>query len=96
MLSQFEFLDFEATLDELHSSLAADGDVHCDFFVPLDAEASDGVARLGLNGLLVGEVRQHLGGLGQLIARLSRAEVENKFFDVDLSHLIVELFLLLL
>lgn len=70
--------------------------MHRDLLVPLDAEASDGVARLGLDGLLVGEVLKHLGGLGQLIAGLSRAEVEDEFFDVDLSHLVVELFLLLL
>lgn len=96
MLSQFEFLDFEATLDKLHSSIATNGDVDGNFFVPLDAKASDGVARLGLNGLLVGQVLQHFGGLGKLIARLSSTKVENKFFDEDLSHLVVVLFFLLL
>ena len=37
-----------------------------------------------------------LGGLGQLVARLSCAEVQNKFFDENFSHFVVELFLLLL
>lgn len=96
MLSQFEFLDLEAALDKLHSLLAADGDRHCNLFVPLDAEASDRVARFALDGPLVGEVLEHLGGLGQLVSGLSCAEVENKFFDENISHFVVELFLLLL
>ena len=38
VLSQFVFLDFEATLEELFSSVATDGHMHCNSFVSLDAE----------------------------------------------------------
>lgn len=95
-LSEFELLDLEATLDKLLSLVATDGDVHGDLLVSLDAESSDGVAGAGLDGLLVGEILEDLGGLGQLIAGLTSAEIEHKLLNSDLSHLVIELLLLLL
>lgn len=95
-LAEFVLLDLEAALDELLSLVAAHGDVDCNLFVPLDGERAHGVAGLGLDGLLVGEVLEHLGRLGELIARLTSAEVEDELLDADFPHLVVELFLLLL
>lgn len=95
-LSEFEFLNLEATFDELLSLFATDGDVHGNFLVSLDGESSDSIAGAGLDGLLVGEILEHLSGLGQLIARLTSAEVENELLNADFSHLVVELGLLLL
>ncbi len=88
-LSEFVFLDLEATLEELLSSVATDGHVDSNLFVPLDAEGTDGVLGLGLDGLLVGEIFEHLGGLGEFIARLTRAKVQNELVDLDLSHLVI-------
>ena len=95
-LAEFEFLNLEATLDELLSLVAADGDVDGDLLVSLYGESSDSVAGTGLDGLLVGEILEYLGGLGQLIARLTSAQVEDELFNLDLSHVVVELDLLLL
>jgi hypothetical protein len=67
-----------------------------DLLVSLDAESSDSVAGAGLDGLLVGEILEHLSGLGELIARLTSAEVKHKLLNLDFSHLVVELLLLLL
>ena len=60
-------LDFKATLDELLSFVTAYSDVNGNLFVSLDAERSDSVAGAGLDGLLVGEILEHLGGLSKLI-----------------------------
>jgi len=95
-LAEFEFLNLEATLDELLSLVAADGDVDGDLLVSLYGESSDSVAGTGLDGLLVGEILEYLGGLGQLIARLTSAQVEDELFNLDLSHFVVELDLRLL
>ena len=70
--------------------------MHCNFFVSLDAEGSDGVPGLRLDRFLLSEIFKHLGSLGELIAALTSTEVENKFFNFNLSHLVVELILLLL
>ena len=67
-----------------------------DLFVSLDAESSDSVAGAGLDGLLVGEILEHLSGLGELIARLTCAEVKHKLLNLDLPHLVLELLLFLL
>jgi hypothetical protein len=95
-LAEFEFLNLEATLDELFSLVAADGDVNGDLLVSLYAESSDCVAGAGLDGLLVGEILEHLSGLGQLITGLTSAEIEDELLNVDVSHLVSELLFLLL
>jgi hypothetical protein len=96
LLSQLELLDSEASAEEFVGLISANGDVHGDLLVPLDAEASNGVLSLRLDGLLVGEILEHLGGLGQLIAGLTSAQVKNELLNMDISHFIVELRLLLL
>jgi hypothetical protein len=95
-LAEFVLLNLKTTLDELLSLVSADGDVDGNLFVTLDRERADSVSGLGLDGLLVGEVLEHLGGLGELITRLTSAEIENELLNTDFSHLVVELFLLLL
>ena len=45
-LSQLVFLDLEATLENLLSLGATDGDVHGNLFVTTDTEGTDGVAGL--------------------------------------------------
>jgi hypothetical protein len=95
-LAEFVLLDLKTTLDELLSLVSADGDVDGNLFVTLDRERADSVSGLGLDGLLVGEVLEYLGGLGELITRLTSAEIENELLNTDFSHLVVELFLLLL
>ena len=67
LLSEFEFFDFEATSDELISLVSTNGNVHCNLFVSLDGERPNGVAGLGLDGLLVGEILENLSRLGELI-----------------------------
>jgi hypothetical protein len=94
LLSEFELLDTESTLEEILSLLTSDGDVHCDFLVSLDTEGSDGVSGLGLDGGLITEILKHLGGLGELITGLTSTEVKNEFLNLDLSHAVVSLLLL--
>ena len=66
------------------------------FFVPLDAKRPDRVLGLGLDGLLVGQILEHLGGLGEFIARLTSAKVQDELVDLDLPHLVVLLLRVLL
>ena len=89
LLSQFVFLDLEATLEQLLSSLTTDGHMYCNFFVSLDAEGTDGVLGLGLDGSLLREIAKHLGGLGEFIAGLTRAEVKDELIDLDIPHQVV-------
>jgi hypothetical protein len=96
LLSEFEFLNTESTLEEILGLLTSDGDVHCDFLVSLDTEGSDGVGGLGLDGGLITEILKHLGGLGELITGLSGTEVKNELLNLDFSHLVIGLLLLLL
>ena len=58
-------------------------------FVSLDAERTDRVLGLGLDRLLVGQIFKHLSGLGEFIARLTSAQVQDQFVDLDISHLVV-------
>ena len=96
LLSEFEFLDTESSLEEILGLLTSDGDVHRDLLISLDTEGSDSVASLGLDGGLVTEILKHLGGLGELITGLTSTQVKNELLNLDLSHLVVELFLSLL
>lgn len=69
--------------------------MHSDLFVSPNAESSDSVSSLGLNWLLLSEILNNLGGLGELITRLSSTEIQNEFVNLDVSHLVVVLLLLL-
>ena len=90
-LSQFVFLDLEATLEELFGSIATDRHVTGNLLVPLDAEGSDGVLGLRLDGLLAGEILKHLSSLGEFIARLTSAQVQDELINNDSSHLVIGL-----
>jgi len=69
-LAELVFLDLEATLEDLLSLGAADGDVDGDLLVTTDTEGTDGVAGLacdiisvvvrGLNEELSGNLRDHI------------------------------------
>ena len=91
LLSEFELLNTESSLEEILGLLTSDGDVHCDFLVSLDTESSDSVLGLGLDGGLVTEILKHLGGLGELITGLTSTEVKNELLDLDLSHAVIGL-----
>jgi hypothetical protein len=95
-LSELEFLDLEATLEELLSSIATDSHVNGDVFVSLNTEGTDGVLGLGVDGLLVGEILEHLCGLGELITRLTCAQVQDELVNLDGSHLVILLLWVLL
>lgn len=73
--AELVLLDLEATLEDLLSLGAADSDVHRDLLVTTDAERADGVARLGCDGCLTGELLEHLGGTGETITRLANGNV---------------------
>ena len=60
-LPKLAVLHLEAALEQFLGLLAADGDVAGDFFIALDAEATDGEAGAGGDGFLAGEIFEHLG-----------------------------------
>ena len=63
-----------------------DGAVDGDLLVPPDAEAPDGVPRLGEDGGLPGQGLQHLAGAGQSVTGLSHADVQAQLPDLQLPH----------
>ena len=63
--------------------------MHSNFFVSLDAKGTDRILGLGLNGLLVRQIFKHFSSLGEFIARLTSAQVQDQFVDLDVSHLVV-------
>jgi hypothetical protein len=89
IFSQFKFLNLETSLDEFYCLFCAYSHVYCNFFVPLDAEASDSISNLRLDWFLIGQTFDHFGSVGELNARLPCAEIEDEIFDVDRSHFIV-------
>ena len=85
-LEELVLLDLEATLEDLHGLLSADGDVDGDLLVTANAEGTEGVAGLGVDGLLAGELLKHTGGAGEPIAGLADAAVQDELVDLDLLH----------
>jgi len=85
-LAELVLLDLEAALENLLSLGAADGDVDGDLLVPSDAESADGVAGLGVDGRLTGQLLEHFGGTGETIARLADGDVEDELLDAELPH----------
>ena len=68
-------LDLEAALEDLLGLGAADGDVHRDLLVTTDAELADGVARLGGDGGLTGELLKDLRRPRQTITGFTDGDV---------------------
>jgi hypothetical protein len=86
LLSELVLFNLEASLEKFLSLIAADGDRHCNFLISLDTEGSDCVSGLGLDGLLVSEILEHLGCLGESITALSDAAVDDELLNLDLAH----------
>jgi len=86
LAAELVLLDLEAALEDLLSLGATDGDVDGDLLVTTDAERADGVAGLGGNGGLTGELLQNLGGTSQTITGLADGDVEDELVDPDLLH----------
>jgi len=57
-----------------------------DLLVPPDAERPDGVAGLGEDGGLSGELLQDFGSTSETIATLTNANVEAKLPDLQIPH----------
>ena len=96
LLSELMLLDLEGILEESLSLLSTNGDMNCDLLVSLNGEASNGVSGFALDWGLSTQISEHLCSLGELISRLTGTEVKNQLLDLNLTHLVVELFLLLL
>ena len=91
VLVELELLDADAALEDLPRAVAADGRVDGDLLVAADAEGADGEAGLRLDGLLAGELLEHAGRLGELVAGLADADVHAELLDRDLAHRVVSL-----
>jgi hypothetical protein len=85
-LAELVLLDLEATLEDLLSLGAADGDVDGDLFVTTDTEGTDGVAGLGVDGGLTRQLLENLGGTSEPVTRLSDGDVEDELLDAKLAH----------
>ena len=85
-LAELVLLDLETTLEDLLGLGATDGDVDGDLFVPSDTESTDGVAGLGVDGSLTGQLLEHLGGTSETITRLADGDVEDELLDAELPH----------
>jgi len=85
-LLQLVLLDLEATLENLLGLGATDGNVDGDLLVTTDTEGTDGVAGLGVDGGLTGQLLQNLGGTGESVSGLSNANVENELLEAQLAH----------
>lgn len=80
---QLVLLHREPALDQLHGLLTADGDVACNLLITADTELADGEPGLGEDGLLAGELLQHLGGTREPVAGLTDRAVDNEFVNKD-------------
>ena len=75
LATEFVLLDLEATLKDLLSLGATNGDMDRDLLVTTDTEGTDGVTGLGGNGGLTRELLENLGGTGETITGLSDGDV---------------------
>jgi hypothetical protein len=74
-LLELVLLDLEATLEDLLSLGPTDGDVTGDLLVTTDTEVTDGVAGLGGDRGLTGELLEDLGGTSEPVTGLSDGDV---------------------
>ena len=89
-------LDLKSGVEKLLSLGTSHGNMHSNLLVSLNGERSDSVSSLGLDGLLLGQILENLGGLGKLITGLTSTQIQNELLDLDLTHAVVSLALLLL
>lgn len=89
LLLELVLLDLEGVLEEGLSLLSSDGNMDGNLLVSFDRKTSNGVSSFRFNWFLLGQILEHLGGLGEGITGLTGTEVENEFLNLDLSHLVV-------
>ena len=77
-------LDLEATLEDLLSLGAADGDVASDLLVTSDTETTEGVLGLAGDGSLTSKLLKNLGGTSKPVTRLSHGDVDDELVDLKL------------
>lgn len=82
--AQFVLLDLQATFQDLLCLGSTNGDVAGDLFVTTDTESTEGVASLGGDGGLTGQLLQHLGSTGQSVTRLSDGNVDDQLLYAEL------------
>ncbi|GMR32326.1 hypothetical protein PMAYCL1PPCAC_02521, partial [Pristionchus mayeri] len=87
------FLHLEPLVDDLLGLGSTDSAVNGDFFVSANSEGTDSVTGLGEHGGLPGELLEHLSGTGKSVSRLSDADVEAEFRNLQLAHRILRLLL---
>lgn len=85
-LAELVLLDLEATLENLLSLGATNSDVYSDLLVTANTESTDGVAGLGVDGSLTGQLLEHLGGTSESVTRLADRDVKNELLDAELAH----------
>jgi len=85
--------NLEATLDQVHGLVAADGDVARNLLVTTDTEGTHSVASDGLDRGLVGQLLQHADRLGEPVARLANSDVDDELVAHDLAHTVIAIFL---
>ena len=86
LVLELELADLEATLDDLESLGAADGDVGGDLLITADAEGAESVAGLGQKGFLARDLLQHTGGLGELVTGSTAGDVQHELVDLHGTH----------
>merc|ERR1711937_619105 len=96
LLLELMLFNLKSVVKECLCLLSSHGNVHCNLLVSFNRESSNGVLGLRLDWLLKGQILEHLGSLGELISTLTSTEIENQLLNLNLSHLVVVLFLLLL
>lgn len=85
-LWKFVGLDTEGTLDDIDGLVATDGNLGRDVLTTTDTEATDSQTGLAVGWLLIGELGEDLGDLGELIAFTADAALDDELFDTDLTH----------
>jgi len=85
-LAELVLLDLKATLEDLLSLGATDGNVDGDLLVTTDTEGTDGVAGLGVDGSLTRQLLKHLRGTSKSVTRLTDGDVQHELLDAQLAH----------
>ena len=85
-LSKLVLLDLKTTLKNLLSLGATDSNMDRDLLISSDAEGSDGVSSLGVDGGLTRKLLKNLGGTGESITGLTNTDVEGKLLNAQFTH----------
>mmetsp|Transcript_22424 Transcript_22424/g.56597 ORF Transcript_22424/g.56597 Transcript_22424/m.56597 type:complete len:214 (-) Transcript_22424:22-663(-) len=86
---ELKLLDRQALGDDLLGLVPANSHVARDLLVTADAEAAHSVAGARVDGLLVGELLEHLARTRHAISRFACRDVENQLLNLHLPHAIV-------